>query len=358
MHSSVEARLAGLTPDQRAAATASPGPVVVRRSGRERQDHDAGGSHRLAGRRRCGPGDDRGDHVQQAGGRGARRTGRRGPRTARRRTGSRARPHVPRPGPGDPARCRATGRATRGPRCAVLRAVAEDHDRGARTARHGVLAIEARPRGRAPRRSPRTPTPAPWLERSWSTRPRSRDRGSVDFDDLVRGALLRARGRCRAPRAVARPLRAPAGRRGAGRRSVAAPSRPPARRSGASDLPGRGRRPVDLRLATRRRAAGAGHRRVAAGSPARRPPGEPPLSGPGRRARGAADRPQRGAFRQGHPRADRGTRVARPRPGRGGRAGAHRSTAPLVARRRRDACRPRPHEPGASPGGRRRDGPR
>ena len=65
------------------------------------------------------------------------------------------------------------------------------------------------------------------------------DRGSVDFDDLVRGALLALEGEAALLERWREPLRAPARRRGAGRGSVAAPPRTPARRSGTSDLPGR-----------------------------------------------------------------------------------------------------------------------
>ena len=77
---------------------------------------------------------------------------------------------------------------------------------------------------------------------------------------------------------------------------------PADRRPGEPDLPGRRRRPVDLRLAARRRPAGAGPGRATARPAPPRPGDELPLSGPGRGAGGPARRGQRRAVRQ----ADRG----------------------------------------------------
>ena len=74
---------ARLAPDQRAAATAPPGPLLVRRSGRQRQDDDARGpvAWLVDGGARSGL--DHARHLQQARGRGADRAARRRARTAR-----------------------------------------------------------------------------------------------------------------------------------------------------------------------------------------------------------------------------------------------------------------------------------
>ena len=148
-------------------------------------------------------------------------------------------------------------------------------------------------------------------------------------------------------RAGARRCRASARRRGPGRRPRAARPGAPARGPGEPDLPRRRRRPVDLRLAARRRPAGPGARRAAARAAARRPRGQLPLPAPGRRAGRPAGRAQPRAVREDDPRRAGGARPARPRAGPVGRArpprasdrGPGRTTArpaPILARTNRE----------------------
>ena len=120
-----------------------------------------------------------------------------------------------------------------------------------------------------------------------------RGSGGVDFDDLVVRAV-----RCLQddPALLARWRRpggnAPRGR-GAGRRQAPARPRAPPRGTGERHLPRRGRRPVDLWLAPRRCPPDPRSRCVAARTPADRPRGELPLPANGRGTRRPARRTQR-----------------------------------------------------------------
>ena len=134
--------------------------------------------------------------------------------------------------------------------------------------------------------------------------------GGLDFDDLVARALDLLETDPAVLAELARGLPRAPGRRGPGRRPVAARARPAARRARPPDLPGRRRRPVDLRLATRRCPARPGPGGSPAGTAPDGPRHELPLPGAGRRAGRPARRAQRGAVRQ----ADR-----RPVPGATGR---------------------------------------
>ena len=139
------------------------------------------------------------------------------------------------------------------------RAVAADHDGGARPARYGVLAAEAGPgrdrRRRRCRRRGRAGGPGvrrvrgrahgAWWRSISTTSSGTRCLPSAPMTLL----LARWRGRCTTP----------ARRRGPGRRPVAAAARAPPGRTGEPDLPRRGRRPVDLRLAAGGRASRTGH---------------------------------------------------------------------------------------------------
>ena len=184
------------------------------------------------------------------------------------------------------------------------------------------------------------------------------ERGGLDFDDLVRRALdaldddpvllARWRDRCahllvdevqdvdRSQLRLALLLAAPANR---------------IFLVGDDDQSIYGWRLADVRRVL---ALGCG----ASGPPARRPAGEPSLPGPRRRTGGPADRAQPRTLREGRPPATRCPGLADPGPGRHRRAGPHRTPAPLVAGRRRDACRPGPHEPGVAAGRPRGAGPR
>ena len=139
-------------------------------------------------------------------------------------------------------------------------------------------------------------------------------------------------------------VRPPARRRGPGRGREPAPDGAPARRAGQPDLPGRRRRPVDLRLAARRRATRARVGGGAARAAARRPRGQLPMPGAGRRGRG----PARGAEQRSDSRSGSGrartlraawcSRPPRPRATRRPRCGSPpaRSTGgrPTMARAR------------------------
>ena len=219
LHPSIVERLARLTPDQRAAATAPPGPVLCVAPGGLGQDHDARRADRLAGRRR-------------------RRTRRR----SRPSRSTSARPRSsgsPRRGP-RAARCRRRARSGSAPSmpwaarsCAMPVVPVEPLvDRAAivaelwpdttaaerRPARHGLLAAEARPRRRRAADVAADPEAGPLARAFVAYEAALAARGGLDFDDLVRGALdvLEAR-----PRLLARwraALQPPARRRGPGRR--------------------------------------------------------------------------------------------------------------------------------------------
>ena len=252
----------GLAPDQRAAATAPPGPIAVRRSRGERQDDDARGPDRLADRRRGRSRDDRGHHVQQASRGGARAAARRRPS---RRSASPAAP------------C-ASGRSTRSGRrssappggrwsrswtgrrsCGRSPPAAPAVDCGAWTTRsRGSSSTSASPptRSRPIRRPVRS-------ARAFVAYERAIERlGGLDFDDLVARGVRLLEADPAVLDAVARACAPPPRRRGPGRRPEPAPARAAPRRAGEPDLPRRRRRPVDLRLAAGRRAPGPGARRA------------------------------------------------------------------------------------------------
>ncbi len=183
--------------------------------------------------------------------------------------------------------------------------------------------------------------------------------GGVDFDDLVVRALGLLQCRCARAGRVARPLRPAARRRGAGPRPDPAGARAAARGAGERRVPGGRRRPVDLRLAARRRATGPRPRGVAARPATRRPRDELPLPAARRRARGPARRAQPRAIREADPRRDRTRRAgwsSRPTPA-DDLVRVHARDADL-ARRRVHPRDPRPHEPRAAGRRRRRGRPR
>ena len=174
--------------------------------------------------------------------------------------------------------------------------------------------------------------------------------GGLDFDDLVLRAIARLEAD---PELLERwRLRCapPPRRRGPGRRSRAA--RPGAAPRGARepDLAGRRRRPVHLRMASRRRPARAGPRRATAGAEADRPGGQLPVPRAGRRAGRPARRAQRGTLREGHPFRPGCRRPSHPGPGRRRRPDPPRPGGRDLAGRRLHARRAGPHEPRAHPG--------
>ena len=211
-----------------------------------------------------------------------------------------------------------------------------------------------------PRWSPRTRTPGRRRGRSSSTSARSPEAGGLDFDDLVVRSMRLLESDAAVLAELAGAMRPPPRRRSTGPRPESAPDGAPARGAGEPDLPRRGRRPVDLRLAPRRRAATAGARRdVPAGSSAGGPGHELPMPGVRRGPGGPAGRAERGTLRE----TDRATPGgAGPRdPGADRRRGCRAlpGGAPLVAARgrRRTGFQPRDpraHERRAPAGGRRR----
>ncbi len=262
------------------ARPADPGPAcrgdrrsgsrAVPRAGRKRQDHDTRRADRLARGPRVAARPNRRDRLQQARGRRAGRAGRRRARAAWRSTRHRPDPDVPCAWPRDPPLGRTAGRAAGRPRRPPAVDPADGGRGRATAAGHGHLDPQARAPsvGRGRRRGSGRRTASPGVRRlragacgdRW-TRFRRPGRGGADG----------ARDRPRAPRLVAGGLRRAARRRGPGRRSVAARAGAPARRAGQPDLPRRRRRPVDLRLATGRRAAGPPAGRAAARTAAARP---------------------------------------------------------------------------------------
>ena len=257
-HPTVAARLGKLAPDQRAAATAPPGPVLCVAPAGSGQDDDAGRPGRLAGGRRRGSRVGLRRRVQQAGGRGADRAAGRGAGAARRGGRLRARPDVPRAWAGDPPRRRRPGRPAPRPGRAAPRPRSGGDGGRSRPAGPRVLAAQAGPPGHRGRRGPRpvAGTRGAGVRRVRARR--SRESGGVDFDDLVVRALAPAGRRPVVARPVAGADRAAARGRGAGPRPDAARACAPPRGPRERHLPRRRRRPVDLRLAPRGRAPRAG----------------------------------------------------------------------------------------------------
>ena len=124
------------------------------------------------------------------------------------------------------------------------------------SARHRVLAAQARPRVSAPTRSRRTRTPARPPGPSSPTSGGARARGARLRRPRAPGDRPSSRATRTCSRGGAARCAAPARRRGPGRRPRPAPPGPAAGRAGEPDLPRRRRRPVDLRLAARRRPPG------------------------------------------------------------------------------------------------------
>ena len=246
------------------------GPGPVRGPGRERQDHDARGARRVAGRGgRRRPGDDRRDHIQHACRGGASGTARPGARAAQCPARRRPRSHVPRARPGDPPghrRASAAPGSRRGPSAGPSRP-----RRGrAAPSRRRVLAPEAHPcgDGRGRRARPGAGAGCPGVPRLR----RSACRGRRDRLRRPGGPRAPSPGSGPAvPEPLAVALRAPPGRRGPGRRREPAPPGAPAGGAREPHLPGRRRRPVDLRLAARRCASCPGFGGRAARAPARGP---------------------------------------------------------------------------------------
>ena len=132
--------------------------------------------------------------------------------------------------------------------------------------------------------------------------------GGVDFDDLVVRALAPPPGRRARPGLLARSMRAAPRRRGAGPRPDPARAGPAARGAGQRRLPRWRRRPDDLWLAAGRCATRPRPRRRSAGPAACRPRDELPLPAARRRARGPPRRAQPRAVRE----ADRAGTERRP----------------------------------------------
>ena len=150
---------------------------------------------------------------------------------------------------------------------------------------------------------------------------------ALDFDDLVARALARASGRRAAARAVARTLLDAARRRGPGPRSHRSWSwRCCCWRTGARHLPRGRRRPDDLCVAARRRAADPRPRGALPGLRRVDLDDQLPLPAGGRRARRPAGRARSGAVRQG---------ASAPAPAARGRL-----VLRAGSRRRRGACPP------------------
>ena len=139
--------------------------------------------------------------------------------------------------------------------------------------------------------------------------------------ELERRGLRRPRGpgapappgRSGHARPLAGAVRPPAGGRGAGPRPDAAGARAAPRGAGQQRVPGRRRRPDHLRLAAGGRATGAGSGGLAARAAARRPRDQLPVPAAGRRASRAPRRAQPGALRQADPGRPASGGEARPR---------------------------------------------
>jgi hypothetical protein len=138
--------------------------------------------------------------------------------------------------------------------------------------------------------------------------------GGLDFDDLVARALALLESSPAGPWAMAGSLRASPRRRGPGPRPGAAPARAAAGHPGQPRLLRRRRRSIDLRLAAGRRPS----RPFARRRPARAAPGRPrrelPLPADRRPTRRPPRRAQPGAIREDDRGRPGGVRVDRPRP--------------------------------------------
>ena len=266
-HPSVVERLARLAPDQRAAATAPPGPLLCVAPAGQRQDDDARRPRRLA---RSTAGVDPASIAAITFNKRAAEelTERLDAALAPlgRRAGRRPGPDVPRARARDPARRRRARRAARRPRRDPAPSVAPAAPtRPAVAARPRDLAPQARPPRVSATTSRPTRTPGPFARAFVAYERAVAASGGLDFDDLVVRAIAPARGdpallgrwRARCAELLVDEV--------AGRRPGAAPARAAPRGAGEPDLPGRRRRPVDLRLAAGRCPAGPGAR----GPPAR-----------------------------------------------------------------------------------------
>ena len=291
----VAERLARLAPDQRAAATAPPGPVLcIAPAGAARPRPSWRGS---PGSSR--PGADpatiaaitfnarAAEELRERVGAGARAAR----AVARRRR--RPRPDLPRPRARDPPRRRPRRRPLVAPRPRPAPGPSRrptPPPGGASTTPSPASSSTSASR---PTRSPRDPAPGP-VARAFVAYERAlAAAGAIDFDDLVARRAAGARGRRGPAGPLAGPLRPPPRRRGPGRRSKPASAGPPAGRAGEPDLPRRRRRPEHLRLAPRRRPARPRPRGRPARPAARRPRRQLPLPGARPRARGPAGRAQR-----------------------------------------------------------------
>ena len=356
MHPRRRGRLARLAPDQRAAATAPPGPSLCIAPAGQRQDHDPRRPRRLADRRR---------------GRRPTRSGR-SPSTSARplemteRLDAAVAPLGVAPGAVRVRTFHALGREILrdagvaveplADRAAILRRGRALGRRGrAAPARHGRLAAQDRARrdrrrrrGR-PRRPGRSPAPSSPTKRAVAAT------GGLDFDDLILRAIA----------ALERdPACSPAGASAAASCSSTRSRTSTGRSSGSRCCSPR--RPTgSSSSATTTSRSMAGGSPTSGGSsaleraPARpaagRPRGQLPLPATGRRARGPAGRAQRGAVRQGDPRpgpAATGRLILAPDPS--DETVAPRARGPDLAGRRLDPGDPGPDEPRAAAGRRRR----
>ena len=234
----VAERLARLAPDQRAAATAPAGPVLVRRAGGQRQDHDARRADRLADRdrRRSGDGSPRSPSTSAP-----RRSWPSGSMPRWRRSASSRAPSGSGPSMRsgrevlrDAGRAGRAARRSRGPPARAL-GRRDEAERGRLDTAFSRLKLDFGVDRRG--RSPRIPRPDPSRARSWPTR---RALAATRRSRLRRPrprAPRRARDGHRPARPLARPCAPPARRRGPGRRPGAAPAGAAAgraRRTGSS----------------------------------------------------------------------------------------------------------------------------
>ena len=270
-HPTVTARLGRLAPDQRAAATAPPGPVLcVAPAGSGKTTTlvarvawlvDGGLAPGAITRRR----------VQQAGGGGADGRLDAALEPLGRRGGRGPGPDVPRARSRDAREAGVSVEPARRPGRAAPRAVPgaiAPADRGRLDLAFSRLKLDLRVTADEVATDP---APGP-VARAFVTYERAvAESGGVDFDDLVVRALRLLAGRRARSARVAGAVRRAAGRRGAGPRPDAARARAPARGAGQPRVPRRRRRPDDLRLAPRGRAPRARPGRLAAGPPSGRP---------------------------------------------------------------------------------------
>ena len=194
-HPAVQERLARLAPDQRAAATAPPGPVLcVAPAG-------SGKTTTLVARDRVARGRRRGDPRRSRRSRstsGRRRSCRSGSTRRSRRSASRPTRSASARSTRWGSRSSATRWRRRRPladRAEVLSELAVRADaRDARPARHGVLAAQARPARRSAEAVAADPVAGPRRPGvGRRTSGRSRRAGGLDFDDLVRAGARPAR---------------------------------------------------------------------------------------------------------------------------------------------------------------------